>query len=790
MARACMTLCLLCFSCTVAFAAEGDAAPEGGEIVRHLDTVVVSASGIEQKITDAPASITVISQEELTQRPFLTLLDALRTVEGVDIGETTDKTGQGTISIRGMGADYTLVLVNGRRQNNNGDIYPNSFGGNQFNHMPPLDAIERIEVIRGPMSTLYGADAMGGVVNIITKKTLDTWHGSVSVSKTFQENTDFGNDSTTNASIRGPIYKDKLGISLFGSFYERDASNPKFSSVTDPSGTVHERSLGFGGGGRTVDNEIWSAGGSLTFTPTVNHDFILDLSTSRQKYDNSSNQLGTLDSMESILRHTSGAVQPRVGYSADQRFERDQWAVTHNGRWGIGNTSFSVSYVDTANLGRSMPFTVAERQQLQGFWNAAGQNAGWNQNASGNYQPSNAQFNNNWSEAEKLAFFKANLSTEELAKLESFLPRKMRKLETREYTYDLKYDVLLGSHMLVVGGQYIDGEMEDGVFGMTGTDTRNSGKTQPHEMWSLFVEDNWELFSGFTLTGGVRHDHHNEFGGQTSPRIYSVWNFLPAWTLKGGISTGYKTPKTSQLFDGIIGFGGQGTMPLVGNPDLKPEESVNYELALYYQHADGHNFNITGFYNRFKNKISSRSDQTVDIGDGWGDLGYTTFSQAYNIGRADIKGIEFAGRLVLPFDLGLKANYTFTDSEQKSGPDKGLPLTNNAKHMLNATLSWTPLDGLEVFFEGEHRSKRYRGSTTEDNKYYKSYQVYNLGTSYAITDELTVNARINNLFDKDFTSYQTAFTPDGNGGYTVSYLDDYNVKSPSRSFWLGINYSF
>src|SRR5690606_1741026 len=140
--------------------------------------VVVTAAGFEQKLTDAPAYISVVSREELTRRPYLSLVDAVADLEGVDVGETSDKTGQKTISIRGMGADYTLVLIDGKRQNNHGDIYPNNFGGNQFNHIPPLDMIERIEVIRGPASTLYGADALGGVVNIITRKVARQWQGS------------------------------------------------------------------------------------------------------------------------------------------------------------------------------------------------------------------------------------------------------------------------------------------------------------------------------------------------------------------------------------------------------------------------------------------------------------------------------------------------------------------------------------------------------------------------------------------------------------------------------------
>ena len=95
------------------------------ENIHRLDTIVITASGFEQKVTDAPASISVISKEDLAQKPFMTLLDAVRELEGVDIGETRDKTGQGSISMRGMGGDYTLLLIDGKRQNNHGDIYPN-----------------------------------------------------------------------------------------------------------------------------------------------------------------------------------------------------------------------------------------------------------------------------------------------------------------------------------------------------------------------------------------------------------------------------------------------------------------------------------------------------------------------------------------------------------------------------------------------------------------------------------------------------------------------------------------
>lgn len=124
-------------------------------IAAQDDTLVVTASGYEQKITEAAASISVVSQDELTKRKYNDLGEALSDVEGVDVRSSTGKTGGLDISIRGMPSDYTLILVDGIRQNGSSDVTPNGFGTMNTSFIPPLAAIERIEVIRGPMSTLY-----------------------------------------------------------------------------------------------------------------------------------------------------------------------------------------------------------------------------------------------------------------------------------------------------------------------------------------------------------------------------------------------------------------------------------------------------------------------------------------------------------------------------------------------------------------------------------------------------------------------------------------------------------
>ncbi|KAF1055294.1 MAG: Colicin I receptor [Stenotrophomonas maltophilia] len=218
----------LCSALLLALAPPAFAGAAAGGAPQTLDKVVVTASGFEQKITDAPASISVVSREELSKRPYTSLVDALRDVEGIDVGmETTDKNGRATISMRGLPSEYTLVLIDGRRQSNAGQLYPNNFGGGQFAYLPPLDAIERIEVVRGPMSTLYGSDAMGGVINIITRRNQDSWHGSVTQGFTVQQDDQFGDARTTDLYLTGPLLQDRLGMAVRGSYYDAQASNPE-----------------------------------------------------------------------------------------------------------------------------------------------------------------------------------------------------------------------------------------------------------------------------------------------------------------------------------------------------------------------------------------------------------------------------------------------------------------------------------------------------------------------------------------------------------------------------------
>ena len=680
-----------------------------------MPEVVVSASGFEQDIRQAPASITVLTRQELSKERFGNLTQALESVEGIDVGAAGDKTGGMNISIRGMPSDYTLVLIDGRRQNAAGNVTPNGFGGTQTSFMPPLAAIERIEIIRGPMSTLYGSDAMGGVINIITRKVGKQWMGSVSADYTLQEESAFGDVKNGRFYLSGPIATDLLGLSLRGSKQRRDAADIRYDGANGP-GTAPTM------GANPVRADIDNFGARLAFTPNRTHTVILDADAGRQTYDNSKKQLGTLGL--------------QGGYGPEQKYKRDQWTLSHTGRFGFGTLDSSYMVNKTETLGRTIP---------PGTPGAVAGSA--------------------------------------------------RTLEVESQVFDTKLVLPLGKHMATIGAQWWKAEMTDGV----------APKKFEFTQKALFVEDEWQVLEHLALTFGARYDDHSIFGGQTSPRAYAVWNATPSWTVKGGVSKGYKTPRVEQLSPGINGFGGQGTIPLVGSPNLKPETSTTTEIGAYFDNLAGWTASGSLFNNEFKDKITTGTGLVncdyrpspnrpgcVSFGN-WPNV--DAFGQSVNVDEAVTRGVELNTRFPLGKALSASANYTYTESEQKSGSNAGKPLSDTPKHAVNARLSWDISRDWNGWLRAEYRSERFRDPGTSASTRaakaalgdYKGYTMLHLGSSYQLNQRVTLNAAVYNLLNKDFIDYQPYRA---GSGPALTYANRYVNSLDGRRLWLSATVDF
>ena len=191
-----------------------------------LDGVVVSASGFSQQIKEAPASISVISGDELTKDSFTSLHSIAQKVPGVNVVGGEDGAASG-ISIRGMEKSQTLVLIDGKRVNSSSANPKGGAGDMNSNFIPPAEAIERIEVIRGPMSSLYGSDAVGGVINIITKKDFSKFSGNVGISTTINAHKGIGDGRQGDFYLNLPLYKELFALQLWGYKKLRDEDNYK-----------------------------------------------------------------------------------------------------------------------------------------------------------------------------------------------------------------------------------------------------------------------------------------------------------------------------------------------------------------------------------------------------------------------------------------------------------------------------------------------------------------------------------------------------------------------------------
>lgn len=213
------------------YGAEDDYDYDYDDAAYQTSQVVITAAGFEQDVADAPATITVITKEEINSRGYSSLSEILADVPGVDVRGSNSRNGIGNIQIRGMDSQYTLVMVDGVAQDATRDMGPNGFYSAQSAFVPPLASIERIEVIKGPMSTLYGSDALGGVVNIITKKVADEWKHNLTADYTLYEDSDRGTVTRYSLYSSGPLDPGKVGLVLRGSFIRRGGSDSKDDDV-------------------------------------------------------------------------------------------------------------------------------------------------------------------------------------------------------------------------------------------------------------------------------------------------------------------------------------------------------------------------------------------------------------------------------------------------------------------------------------------------------------------------------------------------------------------------------
>ncbi|MDM1261472.1 TonB-dependent receptor [Acinetobacter indicus] len=729
-----LSLAILGISASSAFA--NTTTETTADPTHQLSTIVVSAAGFEQDIKNAPASISVVTKEDIEKKNATSIADLLADVPGIDVRNGVGKTGGLNVSMRGMGADDTLILIDGRRQTTSTDVTPNGFGETSTGFMPPLSAIERIEVIRGPMSTLYGSDAMGGVINIITKKVSDEWNGNVTVSGNVMEHGKEADSWKTSFLLNGPLITDKLGLQLRGSYLDRQRSERVVEGSTSRDPRPNK-----------ADN--YDLGGKLSFVMNDQNSFWLDTFHSSQTYSNEGNRLGNEDWTTTTKLSDGSVVSSADGYKDELEFNRTQLAIGHDGDYDFGTWKTYISHSSTETKGRSLPTGAFTESEIL------------------NNDP---------------------------------LIASPRKLKNTDIIADSHLVSTIGNHKVTVGTQYKEQIIEDNIAQhITGKNEFDS------KSWALYAEDEWRILDNLGFTLGGRYEDHSGFGGHFSPRAYLVWNTNDILTVKGGVSTGYKVPSAKALEDNLINLSRQGKSFTFGNPDLKPEESTNYELGFNLQPNDQITFTTTAFYNEIENAIVSVGAQDHPL-----CTTGKTCSKNINANEAEVYGVETTLQYSIIPEWDLKAAYTYTKSKitDSNNPEtEGNYYNNNPRNAFNLTSTWHINPNFDLWLQHEYKSSRVRSTDSfesldaEGQAIYQAsgnklagYNLFNLGATYTVNDQLRFNMAVNNLLDKDFTEYTTVEYLDGTNNETTQsyrYLSGLEgTYLPGRNYWLSISYDF
>lgn len=702
-----LTMAILGVTATSIFAETNDTSAEN-KPTTTLSTIVVSAAGYEQKLKEAPASVTVLTEADFKTKRITSLADALSDVEGIDISPTAGKTGGLDISIRGLPSEYTLVLIDGRRQNSTGDITPNGFGETKNNFIPPISAIERIEIIRGPASTLYGSDAMGGVVNIITKKVTNEWTGSVTLEGSIlPKSSDFGNQRSVDLYATGPLIQDLLGVQIRAKHWERDESNV----VQDLDQTT------LGTGDNPAEGKIDTLGARLTLTPTQDHDLSLDLETQRQTYENPKNKDG----------FQLGTVGPAGGYDDEMEFNRDKYVIAHQWRNRLGTLDSSLTRNESETVGRLIPSRMQNGdtdtktpRQIESKDTIFDTKLSIN-----SIENHNLILGGQWWDASISDGLRTSRPEVSFTQIGVFAEDTWNLLPNLALTLGLRYD-------------------DHDTFGDFIT-------PRAYAVWN--INDIWTIKGGYSegykaprlelLTDGVvnvgRQGAQPIFGNknlkpETSDNFELGIYFSPTsnldLNLTGFLSTVQDKIVTGAVTDTSVNTGG------------KPGECLVNQACSDYMNSIGTSWTWLG----------TSSDRAFMV------------TRPDNVDEVEIYGTEFGLNWTFAPDWKLNFNYTWTESEVTKGKDKGKKLQDTPEHMLNATLKWDVADNTNLWLRGEYRTERSRFKTTNltgDDLIvynalgdYKAYGLLNFGSNISVNENWDVGVALYNIFDKDFNKYE------------------------------------
>ncbi|MCT6589800.1 TonB-dependent siderophore receptor [Pantoea dispersa] len=674
-------------------------AAEPTEKLADDESMIVTA---EQELKQQPGVSTITAEDIKKSPPVNDLADIIRKMPGVNLtgnGASGSRGNNRQIDIRGMGPENTLVLIDGVPVTSRNSVRYSWRGERDSrgdtNWVPP-EMVERIEVIRGPAAARYGSGAAGGVVNIITKRPTNDWHGSLSLFTNQPEDDKEGATRRANFNLSGPLAGEALTMRLYGNLNKTDAD--AFDINTAQNGA-------YAAGREGVRNKDINGVLSWKITPTQIVDFSYGYSRQGNIYAGDTQNSNSNAS-------ANGLVEALYG-SETNRLYRQNYGVVHNGIWDWGTSKLNFSYEKTNNT----RLKEGSGGSTEGMIN------------SDTYATSRLESYRAGGEIN----FPLQLLVDQTVTLGAEW--------NRDELNDPASVQATSAPGVDFGGVSSDGSQRD---------SKNSATIS-----SLYFEDNIAATDSTEVIPGLRFDYHDQFGANWSPSLNLSQGLGDYFTLKAGIARAFKAPNLYQSTEGYIlstrGNGcpiGLSRCYLLGSKDLDPEISVNKEVGIEFSNQ-GYVAGITWFRNDYKNKIISGTTPVAST------ASYNLLRWE-NGGKAIVEGLE--GNLSIPLiadtlEWRTNATYMFRSESKKTGN----PLTVIPEFTINSQLEWQATEALSANINwtqyGRQKPRQYAETSLEasrglSQREISPYSIVGLNLNYDITKNLSANAGINNLFDK------------------------------------------
>jgi vitamin B12 transporter len=605
------------------------------------DQIVVTAGRAAQPLSQVGQSITVFDAATIKTLQAVTPLELLRQTPGVTVAQNGGIGTSASVFIRGAETDQTVALIDGVKITD-----PSQPGGGFDFGSLLIGNIDRIEVLRGPSSVLWGSQAIGGVVNLITRQPTDQLAVNARA-----EGGSFGTaQGVANVSDKfGP-----LSASIGGGFFRTDGISAY------AKGTERDGNRNYGA----------NASFNLALTDAISIDLRGYYSRSHTEIDGFSTPTGALGD------------DPEYGTN----------------RQIVGYTGLNAAFLDGRFRNRiGFSYTDSSRH---------------------NYDPTSDPF-------------------------ETF----EGKGRTARIDYQGILDLADFAHA-TFGAEHEHSRFVTTSYGaVTGPNHADidSGYGQ------LVVTP----MQGFTLTGGVRYDHHSRFGGKTSFAGSGV--YTPnhgATTFRASYTEGFKAPSLYQLYSDY------------GNQALRPERSKGWDAGVTQKALDGR-FEASATYFR---RVSRDLITFVNCTALTGICANRPFGTYDNVSRARSQGAEVTVALKPVDAFRISASYTYLDARNLStgsAYDKRLVRRPDNSITLNADYDW--FFGLKAGATVTHVSDSF--NNTSNTQRVKGYVLTGLRASYPVGRNVEVYGRIDNLFDVRYQTLLNYGQPGraAYGGVRVSY---------------------